>query len=438
MLDFTSIRVVEASLKENATLAKLVGSEHAEVVIIGGGQAGLALSYCLTQKNQPHIVLEQGRIGEGWRSRVWDSFTLVTPNWTVQLPGFPYSGTDPDGFMPRDEVVSYLENYVTIFHAPLRLGVKVASLRMNTSKDGFLVETNNGVIETRVVCVATGGYQRPRIPPCSSAFPRDILQLHSSEYRNPSVLLKGSVLVVGAGQSGAQIAEELSENGRRVYLSVSKCGRIPRRYRGQAFNKAFAGLLEMTPDKLPPFVKKFGCNAHVSGKNGGHDINLRQLSRNGVVLLGHIQDAREGKLTMAGDLQENLNYADQFAAFVKKSVDDFILKTGIEAPADSNPDDPSLRDLPRGEPILSLDLKEVGITSVIWATGYRYDFSWIQIPVTDETGYPIHQRGITGYPGLYFIGLQWQFKAKSSLLYGVGEDADYIASHITKQASQAV
>jgi putative flavoprotein involved in K+ transport len=417
-----------------------MGSEQAGVVIIGGGQAGLALSYCLTRKNRKHIVLEQGRIGESWRSRVWDSFTLVTPNWTVQLPGLSYSGTDPDGFMLRDDVVRHLENYANLFHAPLRLGVKVTSLRKNRSDNGFVLETNNGVIETRVVCVATGAYQRPRIPSCSSAFPSEILQLHSSEYRNPSALPPGNVLVVGSGQSGAQIAEELNENGRKVYLSVSKCGRIPRRYRGQAYNKAFVGLMEMTPDKLPPFVKKFGCNPHVSGKNGGHDINLRQLSRNGVVLLGHIQDVREGELGLAGDLQENLNFADQFAAQMKKGVDDFISQAGIEAPPDSNPDDPSLRDWPRGDPILSLDLKGAGITSVIWATGYKYDFSWIQIPVTDETGYPIHQRGVTSYQGLYFVGLQWQFKAKSSLLYGVGEDADFIASHITKQqeASPAV
>ncbi len=438
MIDFSSIRAVGASLNEEATQTELIRPERAEVVIIGGGQAGLALSYCLTQKKQQHIVLEQGRIGESWRSRVWDSFTLVLPNWTVQLPGFPYSGKEPDGFMPRDEIVKHLQNYVDHFHPPLGLGVRVTSVRINPSKDGFLVETDNGVIQTHVVCVATGAYQRPRIPKCSSTFPHDILQLHSSDYRNPNVLPEGSVLVVGAGQSGAQIAEELNENGRRVYLSVSKCGRLPRRYRGEAFNKAFAGLMEMTPDKIPPFIKKFGCAPHVSGKNGGHDINLRQLSRNGVVLLGHIQDVREGKLALAGDLHENLNFADQFSAQIKKSVDDFISQARIEAPPDSNPDDPSLKDWPRGEPILSLDLKQAGVTSVIWATGYRYDFGWIQIPVTDETGYPIHQRGVSSYPGLYFMGLQWQSKAKSQTLYGVGEDADYIASHITKKVSSGV
>jgi putative flavoprotein involved in K+ transport len=403
-----------------------------EVVIIGGGQAGLALSYYLIQQGRTHIVLEQGQVGETWRSGRWDSFTLITPNWMTQLPGFPYKGDDPDGFLSREDIVAYLEGYAASFKAPLQCGIRVTSVRQQPGGDGYLVEANGMTYLTANVVLATGAYPKPKLPTISAALPVDICQLHTSMYHNPRSLPSGAVLVVGTGQSGCQIAEELHQSGRRVYLSTSSCGRVPRRYRGKDVTWWLTriGFFDRTIDQLPSPNARFACNPQLSGAQGGHDINLRQFDRDGIILLGHLQTVHGKQMILAPDLEENLTKADAFEIQITQAIDEYIKKTGMNVAANS-----TFREVPHtgaltAKSILTLDLQLAGINSIIWATGYKLDFGWVQIPVFDELGYLVHQRGITAFPGLYFLGLHWLYKTKSALLYGVGEDAAFIASAI--------
>ncbi|MEH1969554.1 NAD(P)-binding domain-containing protein [Nostoc sp.] len=413
-------------------------TEYVETVILGGGQSGLSLSYYLTQQNRKHIVLEQGQIAESWRKR-WDSLHLVTPNWQFQIPGFPCQSSDPNGFLPKNEVVKHFDQYVKLFKLPLRCGIQVTSVQQKLGSDSYLVRIGDEVIEAANVVVATGACQHPKIPLLSIDMPMEIFQIHSSEYRNPQKLPPGDVLVVGTGQSGCQIAEELNQSGRKVYLSVGSCGRMPRRYRGQDVTwwvKKF-GMYEDTVDCLPSLKERFLCNPHLSGKDGGHEINLHHLAKDGVILLGRLQKLQGNKLTVAPDLKENLAKADAFATKFQEKVDEYIQKTGIEVPEDSTYIESEVKasfttpeNGQEAEPILELDIKACGIKNVIWATGYKVDFSWVQMPIFQEDGYPVHERGVTEYPGLYFLGLHWLYKRKSSLLFGVGEDAAFIALKI--------
>jgi putative flavoprotein involved in K+ transport len=410
-------------------------TEQVETVIIGGGQAGLALSYYLTRQGRTHLVLEQGRVGETWRSGRWDSFTLNTPNWMTRLPGFPYQGDDPDGFLPREDIVAYLEQYAASFHTPLQCDVRVTALRRQPRGDGYLVVANNRTFKARNVVLATGAFPKPKLPPASAALSVDICQLHTSEYCNPQMLPSGAVLVVGTGQSGCQIAEELRESGRQVYLSTSSCGRLPRRYRGKdsIWWLTRTGFFDRTLDQLPSLTAKFACNPHVSGNHGGHDINLRQFARQGMILLGHVQAAQGKQIILAPDLEENLARADEFAAQITQGIDEYIKKTGMEVAANSTTAEAPFNGASSTKPILTLDLQSAGISTIIWASGYQLDFGWVQIPVFDQAGSPVHQRGVTAFPGLYFLGLHWLYKTKSALLYGVGEDAAFIASAITER-----
>ena len=410
-------------------------TEQVEVVIIGGGQAGLALSYYLTRQGRTHLVLEQGQVGEVWRSERWDSFTLNTPNWMTRLPGFPYQGDDPDGFLPREDIVAYLEQYAASFHAPLQCGVRVTAVRQQPGGGGYQVDAEEITVKARNIVLATGAYPKPKLPTASAALSVDICQLHTSEYRNPQMLPSGAVLVVGTGQSGCQIAEELHESGRQVYLSTSSCGRAPRRYRGKdsTWWLSRLGFFDRTLDQLPSPTAKFACNPHVSGNHGGHDINLRQFARQGMILLGHVQAAQGKQMILAPDLEENLTKADAFAAQITQGIDEYIKRTGMDVAANN-----TIREVPptgalTAKPILTLDLQSAGINTIIWATGYKLDFGWMHLPVFDQTGYPVHQRGVTAYPGLYFLGLHWLYKTKSALLYGVGEDAAFIASAIAER-----
>src|SRR6266446_1218161 len=410
-------------------------TEQVEVVIIGGGQAGLALSYYLTRQGRTHLVLERGQVGEVWRSERWDSFTLNTPNWMTRLPGFPYQGDDPDGFLPREDMVAYLEPYAASFHAPLQCGVRVTAVRQQPGGDNYLVEAQEITVKARNVVLATGAYPKPKLPTASAALSVDICQMHTSEYRNPQMLPSGAVLVVGTGQSGCQIAEDLYESGRQVYLSTSSCGRAPRRYRGKdsTWWLSRLGFFDRTLDQLPSPTAKFACNPHVSGNHGGRDINLRQFARQGMILLGHVQAAQGKQMILAPDLEENLTKADAFAAQITQGIDEYIKRTGMDVAANN-----TIREVPptgalTAKPILTLDLQSAGINTIIWATGYKLDFGWMHLPVFDQTGYPVHQRGVTAYPGLYFLGLHWLYKTKSALLYGVGEDAAFIASAIAER-----
>ncbi len=407
-------------------------TEQVETVIIGGGQAGLALSYYLTRQGRTHLVLEQGRVGEAWRSGRWDSFTLNTPNWMTQLPGFPYQGDDPDGFLPREDIVAYLEQYAASFHALLHCGVRVTSVRQQPGGEGYLVEAEQMTCEARTVVLATGAYPKPKLPTASEGLSADICQMPTSEYRHPQMLPSGAVLVVGTGQSGCQIAEDLHESGRQVYLSTSNCGRIPRRYRGRDITwwLTRTGFFDRTVDQLPSPHAKLACNPHVSGNQGGHDINLRQLARQGMILLGRVQAAQGKQIILAPDLEENLARADAYATQITQGIDEYITKTGLEVAATRTTVEAPSNSTTSRKPILTLDLQSSGISTIIWASGYQLDFDWVQLPVFDQVGYPVHQRGVTAFPGLYFLGLHWLYKRKSSLLYGVGEDAAFIASAI--------
>jgi putative flavoprotein involved in K+ transport len=364
-------------------------TKQIDTIIVGGGQGGLSTSYHLSQQGREHLILEQAdQVAEAWRNR-WDSFTLITPNWMIRLPGAEYQGNEPEAFTPRDELVAYFEKYVKQFDLPIRYGVRVTSVE--PTEAGYLVSSNAGDFEAANVVISTGMYQQPKIPPFSTSLPSEIHQLHSSEYRNPEALPDGAVLVVGSAQSGCQIAEELYQSGRKVYLSVGSAARVPRRYRGKDVTQWLdeLGFYDRTVDQLPSPKAKFAGSVHGTGKDGGHTINLHQFSRDGVVLLGHIQGVEEERIVLAPDLMEILANADKFEADLAKQVDEYIEQTGLDAPVETLPE---LRDGFDSEVILELDLRSVGITTVIWATGYKFDFSMVKLPVFDEDGYPVQKQ----------------------------------------------
>jgi putative flavoprotein involved in K+ transport len=400
---------------------------HLDTIIVGGGQGGLSTSYYLKRRGRDHIVLEQAdQAAKAWRER-WDSFTLITPNWMIRLPGAEYQGRNPDGFMARDQVIAYFEAYVERFELPIRYGTRVT--RVEPIETGYLVSTDQTEFTAANVVMATGTYQHPRIPPFGTILSPEIRQLHSSQYRSPEALPAGAVLVVGSAQSGAQIAEELYQSGRKVFLSVGSAGRLPRRYRGKDITRWLdeLGLMDQTVDKLPSPRAKFAGSAHGTGKDGGHTINLHQFARDGVILLGHIQSAQRHRIKLAPDLHENLAKADKVEADMVKAVDDYVERNGLDAPTEALPE---LRDGYEAEQMLELDLASAGIRSVIWATGYKFDFGLVKLPAFDQDGYPVQKRGVTAFPGLYFVGLSFLHTGKSGLLAGVGEDAAYVAAHI--------
>ena len=327
-------------------------SDQTNTVIIGGGQAGLSVSYYLEQCNRDHLVFEKAlQPGNAWRNDRWDSFTLNTPNWTFRLPGAEYDGSDPDGFMPRDEIVTRFEQYVDRYALPVHFGVNVH--RVEPSHQGYLVSTEQGNYHAENVVIATGLFQQPKVPAYSANLDNTILQLHSGQYRNPAVLPAGAVLVVGSGQSGCQIAEELYQAGRKVYLSVGSAGRAPRRYRGRDIFEwlNLSGFMDRSPDKLPSPQARFAGNPQLSGNNGGHDLNLHQFYRDGVVLLGRLQDIQGGCLSLAPDLKENLAKADKLESEIVNLVDGYISEHGIDAPEDHLP---GMRDGFAAEDIQSL------------------------------------------------------------------------------------
>jgi putative flavoprotein involved in K+ transport len=402
--------------------------------VVGGGQAGLAVSHYLRRLSVHHVVLEQAdRSGEAWRNHRWDSFTLNTPRWQSRLPGVRHGQDDPDGFMPKNEVVAHFEALAR--NLPVRYRARVAAIERDSNSGNYVVEIDGGErMVARNVVVATGLYQTPKIPALSRAFPPGIKQLHSDSYRNPEQLLPGAVLVVGSAQSGAQIAEELYESGRKVFLAVGRAGRTPRRYRGKDANWWFArlGHYDRTVDELPSPRAKFGGKPHISGTKGGHTINLHQFARDGVVLLGRLRDVKDGIVQLAGDLHDNLAAADRAETEFVKAVDGHVAATGMKVPEETLP---ALGD-GFTQPILTaLDLKANEISNVIWATGYSFDFSMVKLPLVDGDGFPIQTRGVTAYPGLFFVGLPWLHTAKSGLIYGVGKDASFVADRIAERCT---
>jgi putative flavoprotein involved in K+ transport len=415
-------------------------AEHHDVhtLVIGGGQAGLSTSHWLRRAGIDHLVLERRQeLGGSWHDR-WDSFHLVAPNFTLLLPGMPYAGPDPDAFMARDGVIEYVKTYAGFCRAPIRFGSAVSSLTASGGR--FEAHADGATFTAKNVVLATGPYQKPKLPPAAGMLAPHIQQLHSNEYRRPSQIPAGGVLVVGTGQSGAQIAEELQGAGRDVHLAVSMCPSVPRRYRGrdviwwllQSFLHADeVGLHFPTVGDLPTPADRFGCNPHVSGKDGGHDINLRRFARQGIHLYGRLEavDRNGTSAHFTDDLAERLSFADRrFDEEFRPLFDGYIAAAGINAPPDDRPPPDDFTP----PAVTELNLDRAGIRTVIWATGYQLDFTWVHLPVFDAWGYPRHVRGVTEYPGLYAVGLPWLFSEPSSVFAGVGADAAHVVEHIAR------
>jgi putative flavoprotein involved in K+ transport len=411
-----------------------VATDQIETVIIGGGQAGLAMSYYLGQLGREHIVLERRRVAESWRSERWDSLCFQAPNWNMRLPGFASRAADPDAFAPRDEVVRYIEDYASAIRAPLRCGVAATALRQKPGSTRLIIETTGERFETKNVVIATGPFQRPAAAPVANRQAlHQVLQMHSSQYRNPDQLPPGAALVVGSGNSGCQIAEDLCAAGRRVYLSVSSHQRTPRRYRGK--DCIWWNLTLGDADRTIDCRVDAQPSRLMTGVGGGHDVDLRRLAAAGIVLLGRVVNARDGRLALAADLRENLARGDASLVALTRRCDDHVARNGLDFPAP----DACMEILPESgevmDPILTLDLAAAGISTIVWATGFRYDFGWIDLPLfasctrTSNLA-PRHRRGITGVPGVYFLGLPWLHKWKSAFLFGVGEDAEHLALQI--------
>ena len=401
--------------------------ERVDTLVIGGGQAGLAMSHMLGKRGLAHLVLERRRVAERWHSERWDGLRFQFPNWSISLPDFPSRHGDPEGFATPNEIADFITAYAAFIGAPVRCGVNVSALRRRDGASGFIAETSNGVIEADNVVVATGPYQRPRIPPLLGD-DSGVFQLDASRYKNPAQLPPGAVLVVGSGASGAQIAEELLRAGRRVYLSVGQHRRMPRRYRGRDLIWWLdeMGLLqrpteERGPERSLPLI---------SGAFGGNTIDFRQFAAEGVTLLGRMERANNGVIEFAPDLAKRLAYGDASYTIFLDMVDAHVEARGLDMPKDPNARAVLPDPLCLTEPMLRLDIGTAGIGAVIWATGYDFDFGWIELPVLNPRGEPVHIRGITGVPGLYFLGLQWLAKLNSSLLSGVGDDAAVLADHI--------
>jgi putative flavoprotein involved in K+ transport len=405
-----------------------------QTVIIGAGQAGLTMSWWLQQAGREHVLIERRTtLGGGWQDR-WDSFRLVSPNWTSSFPGYRYEGDDPHGFMPRDEIAGRVRHYAEVIGAPVVTGTEVT--RLSSEADGgFTLETSAGRVAATNVVVAAGSFHTPRLPAQAEQLPRRLFQVHSSKYRSEGSLPEGAVLVVGSGQSGVQLAEELHEAGRHVILSVGSAGRVPRRYRGLDIFRYLGGceihgekLGVQLPrrEELPDPALRFAGNPHLSGHGGGHDTNLRQFAAEGMTLIGRIDAVDGERLSIVPDLAKNLAFADAFFDLrFRDLADEYLVKAGLDQPPDERQQfefDPPLLE--------ELDLAAAGVNSVLWTTGFRPNFGWIDLPILDEVGYPIQTRGVTDVPGLYFLGLIWQYNQGSATLFGVNEDAHYLAQHM--------
>src|ERR1700724_2370324 len=380
---------------------------HYPAIIIGGGQAGLSMSYCLKERGIDHLVFEKHRLGDAWRSKRGDSFCLLTPNLQCQLPGFDYPGNDPHGFMAKEEIVQYLEAYARSFNPPVKEGVLVSNLRAHES-GLFEIKTSEGDYFADQVVIATGGYQIETIPRIAERFPPSVKQVHSAEYKNGESLPGGDVMVVGSGQSGCQIAEDLHLEGRRVHLCVGGAPRTARRYRGKDVVDWLheMGYYDKPIHEHPQKERvRTKANHYVTGREGGRDIDLRKFAKEGMRLYGRLKEIRGPILHFSPDLKQNLDQADAVADSIKNTIDKYIDSKGISAPVEA-------RYQPIWQPattVLELDYIAAGITTVIWSIGFHADYRWIELPIFDGKGYPGHHRGVSTVPGVYFLGLPWQY-----------------------------
>ena len=404
------------------------------VVVVGGGQAGLSVAHCLQKRGLRPLVLERHRIGHAWARQRWDSFCLVTPNWQCRLPDFPYDGDDPEGFMGREEIVRYVQRFADHIQVPVREGVAVR--RLQASGAGFLLTTDEGAIEADQVVLATGGYHRPKRHPFAARLPERILQIDARDYDSPATLPAGSVLVVGSGQSGCQIAEDLHLAGRRVHLSVGSAPRSPRRYRGRDVVDWLdrMGYYAMPIDQhTDPKAVRRKTNHYLTGRDGGREIDLRRRALEGMVLHGRLAELGHDRIGFAADLVANLDGADAVHSRICRSIDDHIAAQGLSAPEEP-PYVPCWT--PPPGPAEPLDLATEPLAAVIWCTGYDPDFSWVEVPVFDGAGHPAHERGITQVAGLYVLGLPWLHTWGSARFCGVAEDAEYLAEAIRLRTSR--
>ena len=401
-----------------------------DVVIVGGGQAGLCISHYLQKAGIDHVVLEkESELTHAWRQKRWDNFTLVTPNWQCLLPDHPYNGNNPDGFMKKNEIVEYLDSFIEKLNPPALLNVQVTHVA-KVAPQQFEIETNLGKTTAKQLVVAAGGYHTPIYPKLSETLPENVLVIHSEQYFNVDQLPEGNVLVVGSGQSGAQIAEDIHLAGKKVYLSTGDAPRCARFYRGK---DVVTWLFEMgyyettVKDHRYSEEVRNSTNHYVTGRDGGRDIDLRKFALEGMQLLGRFEDFQNGQLVFRPDLNQNLKMADATYNRINASIDDYIAKNNITTDEPASVYHPLW--IPEQE-ITHIDLAAENITSIIWCIGFRPDYSWIDLDIFQNNGYPMHDRGITVDSDVCFIGLPWLNTWGSGRFMDVGKDAKYIVDHI--------
>ncbi|CAB4046744.1 flavin-containing monooxygenase [Paraburkholderia phenoliruptrix] len=407
-----------------------VGTTSIDTLVVGAGQAGVAMSEHLSRHGVPHLVLERARIAERWRTGRWDSLVANGPAWHDRFPGLEFAETRPDAFAPKEQVADYFVAYARKFEAPIRTGVEVTKVVRNAGREGFTVETSDGVLEARRVVVATGPFQKPVIPPIAP-HNASLTQIHSADYRNPQQLPAGGVLVVGAGSSGVQIADELQRAGRNVYLSVGAHDRPPRAYRGRDFCWWLGVLGEWDAEVMKPGREH--VTIAVSGARGGQTVDFRRLGHQGITLVGLTKSFDGNVVHFNADLAENIARGDENYLSLLDAADSYAVRNGLDLPAEPEarliPSDPACLT----HPLTDLDLEQAGVTSIIWATGYATDFKWLQVDTFDEKGKPKHQRGVSNERGVYFLGLPWLSRRGSAFIWGVWHDAKHIADHIVTQ-----
>lgn len=403
--------------------------EEVDTLVVGAGQAGIAMSEHLTDMGVPHLVLERNRIAERWRSERWDSLVANGPAWHDRFPNMEFDDVPPAAFPAKERMARYFEDYARMIDAPVRTGVEVTQVRRCEGRPGFRVTTSQGPIEAQRVVVATGPFQVPHFP---RIVPEDsgILQMHSSHYKNPGQLAEGAVLVVGGGASGSQIAEELQRAGRTVYLSIGEHYRPPRSYRDRDY-VWWLGVLGKW-DAIRTSSKKHVAFA-VSGYDGGKTVDFRRLGHSGVTLLGATRSCHEGVLTFAGDLRANIAEGDKAYLDVLQEADAYVARNGIDLPPEPEAWDIAADPECLTNPVLELDLAAANVRTIIWATGFAFDFNWLKVDAFHADGTPFHKRGISSEMGIYFLGLPELTNRASSFIYGCWYDAKYIATHIGVQ-----
>ena len=401
--------------------------EKIETLIVGGGQAGIAMSEHLSNYKIPHLVLERNRIAERWRSERWDSLVANGPAWHDRFPNMEFTDFDPNGFPSKEQVVDYFVAYAEMIKAPIRCGVEVKEVRRNVGRPGFRIETSDGIFEANNVVAATGPFQCPLIPDFKFESNR-ITQIHSSQYHNSDQLPDGGVLVIGAGSSGSQIADELLRAGKSVHLSVGPHDLPPRSYRGRDF-VWWLGVL----GKWEAVTKDPGTEhitIAVSGAHGGQTVDFRGLAERGIILLGRTHSIKKNVMRFEPDLAKNIANGNSYTLSLLDQADEYVIRNGLDFPLEPEarevlPDPQCVKN-----PILEIDLKEAGINSIVWATGFDVDFSWLKVDALDENGKPKHERGISTESGIYFLGLPWQSRRGSSFIWGVWQDAKFLADQI--------